>query len=525
MLGDIFRRLFRSAQSNAAQTAHTPGSKQNKKSGKAADATAVTANTPLRKNAPPTVFPTTAATAAAAKAQTTTAAATAVAPRKSSETSLSATGSASSPEESTRRDSRESAMTTPSMNEATIQRLITEALEKQKREFDEQQREVAKEQKRVSEELAALKAQNEAFKAEQTKLKEAEERERNKLKEEMAAKEAAEAAKREEINRKQQQLERELVEMQKTAEGLRKEKEAEILKQKELEERAASEKRKMQEALENTLRMEKEKFEAQRKADDEALKAKILAFAKEQAKTLELEMASKGSDDDHGPAATTAAAGLPNKKVSEKPSQKELLLRALKAIVDNPSTVIKPKPVAPGALATDALTHYMSEPFSNQEEWIKLLPRSNAKILCRIVTLLEKTEDHLKINFETILNELRKETDVSDKEISGIEVDLQINDLDKTFGIGSRTKRHLSSEKEIDHKKNDEHSLICGLEKEKKPIAILFGFDANGKPKIANIVQRDADEYISSVSSNIGVFIVAKDKENTVVGSTRKNRG
>ncbi len=386
--------------------------------------------------------------------------------------------------------------------EATIKRILDEALKKEREKLAEEQKKQFDQQKELATRLATIQEENTQLRTDQIKLKD-------------------EAANR------QKELDLNLSKMKEEAEAILKaEKAANETKLKE-EATAAEEK------LKAALQKERAAYEAKLQADAAALNEKLLAMAKEKMADLERERMEEERQAQQKQAVAATAVNLASnpstnnpdgKAYSEQAKQRDKLIQALRAIISNPNTKIKPKPLPPAPNAANGFEYYMNEPFSTQEAWVSTLPPTKEQILSDIVNRAKDANDPFTITLDTIAQLVG----INPKTLQdqNLQVEMQIDDLDNNLGVGSRTKRVLSSHnKDADEKKKaDEHSLVCGLLKDKNPLSIHFSFDKYGRPKIADVVERDANEYMAPVAQNMGVTVVATNKKARVVGTARVQR-
>ena len=416
--------------------------------------------------------------------------------------------------------------------ETEVERLVAERLEKEKQAQAEQQKDMqakldafADAQKRFTEQQAQFDVMRKQLDAVE-KERAAEKLAQDDLK---AAHEAAASQIQLEADKKQKAFEERLDQATKAMQA-----QAAAVQAK-LDAAEIETARKLKE-VDDARKQEKEKSEAKQKADEAAAQAalneKLMSLAKERLAELEQEKVVEKQRLKELRAKTKAAPAhlkldvKVDSEAQQRAKNRDMLIKALRSIIDNPKTIIKPKPAVP-LNAGGNIEHYLNEPFSVREAWVKSLPKSENDTLCRIVSEAGNIENPYEINFENFARLLGKDV----KTLTDITISLQIDDLDDNFdGVGSRTKRllHAQNNTAIDRKHAiEESSLICPMEKDHNPLTICFNFDAkSGKANIKEVVQRDASEFTLPLANNLGVTIVAKSASEpmNVIGIAKVKR-
>jgi hypothetical protein len=464
---------------------------------------------------------------------------TVTASQVSTSSSLSRDTADSSPEVSISRNSKEDSDTM----EARMQRLINEALEKQKLELAVQQQ---AQQKEVQEKLANMQAENERLKAEQTKWREEQEKERAAEQAARSAQEVREAffeaQKSQETLRKQQEMEDKLLKLQKDADLLKQEKEAEIRKQKEFEEKVALEKKKIQEEAEEKLKQERAAHEAKIKADIEArakllkdmAEAEMAKLQKEKEQEKQLEEMEKSKSSAASSASASSASSMDPKTLAEKrkkDSQRELIIQALEEIIKKQNRIIQGQIKYTG----DIFAYAKQASFNDLDELYHRVQKRTEPVLSPLLWKVSEMADPYKLD----LRELAEQAKISLDKLQDVEMTVQIHDFEENCGLEKRMTYILNgyglkansssgnaaqSQVDLKQRKDQGRELAIGLSKSGKPIVVHFTMDEHGI-QINDAHEGNGDEYANAVKNYRGVFLLAKNKNDSLYMTLKNKRG
>lgn len=287
---------------------------------------------------------------------------------------------------------------------------------------------------------------------------------------------------------------------------LKEEREAlERSRQKNIEEAAE-----LKRAAEDKIKLEREKLqkeaEEQQKEAELALLAKIQAMAKERATQLKKEQQAAERMDKKHNAENLKTNGVNTQKTAFE--ERTLLIKALQEIIDDPRTIIQPKPVHKASEFQEA------EPFDAIEQFVANLNKRYVPVISDLLQAAANEDDPYNLSLERLATLIKKDP----KELKEVTLTIQVHDLDTAFGMVSRRKRVLNGSALSATAKNpasntEENELTFGGNKGSSPIVLHFHANKNGSYKVDKVVRRDIKEFEEPISDNLGIVLTGSTRD------------